>query len=48
MPPTRRFFALTVPNAAMVATALLASAISIAALAISGFSLRLTHDQPSE
>jgi magnesium-transporting ATPase (P-type) len=40
LPPTRSFFALTVPTLAMVATALAASAISVAALDLCGFSLR--------
>jgi magnesium-transporting ATPase (P-type) len=39
IPSTRSFFALTLPDAGMVATSLLASAVSIAALALSGFSL---------
>ena len=40
IPATRRFFALTVPDIGMVATALGASALSIAALALCGFSIR--------
>lgn len=40
IPATRRFFALTGLDAGMVATALLASAVSIGALALCGFSLR--------
>jgi hypothetical protein len=40
MPVTRRFFALTVPDVGMVATALGASAVSIGALALCGFSVR--------
>ena len=46
-PATRTFFALTVPHAGMLATALLASAVSIAALWVSGFSLRTSPDQPA-
>jgi magnesium-transporting ATPase (P-type) len=41
IPATRSFFALTVPNPQMIATALLASAVSIGALALSGYSLRV-------
>ena len=37
---TRSFFALTLPDAGMILTALLASSVSIAALALCGFSLR--------
>jgi hypothetical protein len=37
--PTRSFFALTVPDPGMIATSLLAGAVSIAALSLSGFSL---------
>jgi magnesium-transporting ATPase (P-type) len=40
IPGTRSFFALTIPDAGMIATALLASAVSIGALALCGFSLR--------
>jgi hypothetical protein len=43
---TRTFFALTVPHAGMLATALTASAVSIAALWVSGFSLRTSPDSP--
>jgi cation-transporting P-type ATPase E len=39
--PTRRFFALTTPTGAMLATALIASAVSIGALMLSGFSVRV-------
>lgn len=39
--PTRDFFALSVPTAEMIATALIASAVSIAALALAGFSVRV-------
>ena len=37
---TRRFFALTVPDIGMVTTALVASAVSIGALALCGFTIR--------
>jgi len=40
LPLTRRFFDLTVPSASMVLTAVLASAVTIIALDLSGFSLR--------
>jgi hypothetical protein len=40
IPATRRFFALTVPDAGMVVTSLAASAVSIGALALCGFSLQ--------
>jgi cation-transporting P-type ATPase E len=40
IPATRRFFALTGLDVGMVATALLASAVSVGALALCGFSLR--------
>jgi cation-transporting P-type ATPase E len=40
VPGTRMFFALTVPDLGMLATALLASAVSVGALAPCGFSLR--------
>ena len=40
IPATRHFFALTVPDIGMVATALVAGAVSIGALALCGFSLR--------
>jgi magnesium-transporting ATPase (P-type) len=46
--PTRSFFALTVPHAGMLTTALLAGGVSIAALALSGFSLRVARDEPPE
>jgi len=39
LPLTRNFFALTAPSPAVVATALVAGAVSIAALALSGYSL---------
>jgi cation-transporting P-type ATPase E len=41
LPATRTFFQLTVPTPGMIATALLASATSIGALALSGYSLRV-------
>lgn len=40
VPSLRGFFALTVPSAGMIVTAVLASAVSIGALALCGFSLR--------
>ena len=42
VPSLRSFFALSIPTAAMIGTALLASAITIAAMALSGYSLRVT------
>jgi cation-transporting ATPase E len=44
---TRRFFELTLPNVAMIATAVCASAVSIAGLALCGFSLT-TARSPSD
>ena len=41
LPPARTFFALTVPGPEMIVTALAASAVSIGALALSGYSLRV-------
>jgi len=41
LPATRRFFDLTVPGWEMIATSLFASAISIGALALCGFTVRL-------
>jgi hypothetical protein len=43
---TRSFFELTLPDAGMLATALLASAASISALALSGFSLSIGPARP--
>jgi ABC-type uncharacterized transport system permease subunit len=40
---TRRFFELTTPDVGMIATAAVASAVSIAGLALCGFSVRLTR-----
>jgi cation-transporting ATPase E len=40
LPPVRHFFELTIPSVGMVWTALLASAVAIIALDLSGFSLR--------
>jgi cation-transporting P-type ATPase E len=40
LPATRRFFELTVPDVGMIVTAVLASAVAIAALALCGYSLR--------
>jgi magnesium-transporting ATPase (P-type) len=39
LPGTRRFFQLTVPDPGMIVTAVLASAVAIAALALCGYSL---------
>ena len=41
MPETRSCFALTIPGAEMIVTALAASAVSIGALALSGYSSRV-------
>ncbi len=41
IPGTRRFFELTIPDPGMIATAALASAVTIAALALTGFSVRV-------
>jgi hypothetical protein len=41
LPATRRFFQLNAPDLGMVVTAVFASAIAIAALAISGYSVRV-------
>jgi magnesium-transporting ATPase (P-type) len=43
IPATRRFFALTAPDIGMIATAACASAVAIAALALCGFSVRVTR-----
>jgi cation-transporting P-type ATPase E len=48
IPSIRSFFALTVPSAGMLATALLAGAVSTAALTLSGFTLHVTPDQSSD
>jgi magnesium-transporting ATPase (P-type) len=40
IPATRSFFALTLPDAGMILTSLLASAVSIGALALCGFTVR--------
>jgi uncharacterized protein (DUF697 family) len=48
IPVTRKFFALTVPDVGMIVTALIASAIAIGALFLSGFSVQIspqTNDQ---
>jgi cation-transporting P-type ATPase E len=42
VPGTRKFFALTVPDPGMILTAVVASAISIAALALCGFTVNVT------
>ncbi|HTP18545.1 MAG TPA: hypothetical protein VMJ65_03005, partial [Solirubrobacteraceae bacterium] len=41
IPAARSFFALTVPGPEMIVTALAASAVSIGALVLSGYSLRV-------
>jgi P-type E1-E2 ATPase len=46
IPASRSFFQLTAPDAEMIATSLLASGVSIAALALCGFSLRTNATQP--
>ena len=46
IPTTRAFFALTIPHPGMLTTAMLASAASIAALWIAGFSLRTSPEHP--
>jgi hypothetical protein len=43
IPATRHFFELTMPDAGMIATAVCASAVAIAGLALSGFSVRVTR-----
>jgi P-type E1-E2 ATPase len=51
IPATRRFFQLTVPDAGMIATALVASSVAIVALILCGFSVRVArapaNGQPS-
>ena len=44
---TRRFFELTSPDPGMVATSLLAGALTVAALALCGFSVRASHSTTS-
>jgi cation-transporting ATPase E len=46
LPATRHFFELTLPSLAMIATAVLASAVTIAALALSGFFVGLKPQKP--
>ena len=46
IPATRSFFALTVPGPEMIVTALAASTVSIGALALSGYSLRVVPADP--
>src|ERR1017187_836875 len=41
LPAPRRFFDLTVPDGGMIATSVLASAISMGALALCGFTVRV-------
>jgi uncharacterized membrane protein len=48
IPATRRFFDLTLPDARMIATALVASSLAIAALALCGFSVRVAHTSANE
>jgi cation-transporting ATPase E len=48
LPATRGFFELTAPGAGMVATALVASAVSIAALELCGYSLRTGPSPPAQ
>jgi P-type E1-E2 ATPase len=48
VPAARSFFALTPPDPGMLATALIASAVSIAALALCGFSLRVEAPQSAD
>ena len=43
IPATRHFFELTMPDAGMIATAVCASAVALAGLALSGFSMRVTR-----
>ena len=45
---TRNFFALTLPTAGMLATAVVASAVSIGALALSGYSLHVSAPASSQ
>jgi hypothetical protein len=47
IPATQSFFQLTLPDASMLATALLASGASIAALTMAGYSLRVGRTQSS-
>jgi hypothetical protein len=48
LPSTRSFFALSVPNAGMLATTCLAGATSIGALALCGFTVHVGSAQPAE
>jgi len=43
IPGTRQFFELTTPDLGMIATSVLASALTVAALALCGFSVRISH-----
>jgi cation-transporting ATPase E len=47
IPATRRFFELTVPDAGMIATALVASSVAIVALSLCGFSVRVARESAS-
>ena len=44
IPGTRSFFELTTPGTGMIATSLVAGALTIAALALCGFSVRVRHE----
>ena len=48
IPATRRFFELTTPDAGMIATGLGASALTVAALVLCGFSVRIAHPSSGE
>jgi len=48
IPGTRRFFELTTPDSGMIATSLGASALTIAALVLCGFSVRVSQPVASE
>ncbi len=48
IPSTRRFFELALPDARMIATAVLASAVSIGALILCGFNVRAGPSTPAE
>ena len=43
IPSTRRFFELTTLDPGMIATAVVASAMTVAALSLCGFSVRVKH-----
>ena len=48
IPSTRSFFELALPDARMIATAVLASAVSIGALILCGFNVRAGPSTPAE